>query len=296
VINNQVGFTTSPQFARSSPYPSDVAKAVQAPILHVNGDDPEAVTFACKLAIEFRQKFKRDVVIDMWCYRRFGHNEGDEPSFTQPLMYAAIRQHPPISEIYGTRLLEEGVIDERRGWTARSRASPPCSRASSRPRNPTAEQGRLVRRPLGGPLKPSTPEEDRRNGRHRGRRGDRARCAIGGIHRGPGGLRDPQDAAAHPRRQEGDVRDRRGNFDWATGEALAFGTLLREGHPVRLSGQDSGRGTFSQRHSVWVDQTDGRKYIPLTRVAGRPLRGARQPALRSSACSASNTAGRSPIR
>ena len=100
VINNQVGFTTRPQFARSSPYPSDVAKGVQAPILHVNGDDPEAVTFACKLAIEFRQKFNRDIVIDMWCYRRFGHNEGDEPSFTQPLMYAEIRQHPPVSEVY----------------------------------------------------------------------------------------------------------------------------------------------------------------------------------------------------
>ena len=104
IINNQIGFTTSPQFARSSPYPSDVAKGVQAPILHVNGDDPEAVTFACKLAIEFRQKFDRDIVIDMWCYRRFGHNEGDEPSFTQPLMYAAIRKHPPVSEVYGERL------------------------------------------------------------------------------------------------------------------------------------------------------------------------------------------------
>ncbi|HWU92493.1 MAG TPA: thiamine pyrophosphate-dependent enzyme, partial [Sphingomicrobium sp.] len=112
IVNNQVGFTTSPQFARSSPYPSDIAKGVQAPILHVNGDDPEAVTFCCKLAIEFRQKFNRDIVIDMWCYRRFGHNEGDEPSFTQPLMYAAIKQHPPISELYGKRLMDEGVVDQ----------------------------------------------------------------------------------------------------------------------------------------------------------------------------------------
>ena len=112
IINNQVGFTTSPQFARSSPYPSDVAKGIQAPILHVNGDDPEAVTFCCKLATEFRQTFGRDIVIDMWCYRRFGHNEGDEPSFTQPLMYAAIKKHPPISAIYGQRLLAEKVVDQ----------------------------------------------------------------------------------------------------------------------------------------------------------------------------------------
>ncbi|MGH8940650.1 MAG: thiamine pyrophosphate-dependent enzyme, partial [Actinomycetes bacterium] len=110
IINNQIGFTTSPQFARSSPYPSDVAKGVQAPILHVNGDDPEAVTFVCKLAIDYRQRFGRDVVIDMWCYRRFGHNEGDEPSFTQPLMYAAIRQHPPVSAVHAARLVEQGVI------------------------------------------------------------------------------------------------------------------------------------------------------------------------------------------
>src|SRR5690606_8654668 len=111
IVNNQIGFTTSPQFARSSPYPSDVAKGVQAPILHVNGDDPEAVTFACKLAIDFRQQFKRDIVIDMWCYRRFGHNEGAEPSSTQPLMYKTIRQHPPVSELFAARLIAEGVID-----------------------------------------------------------------------------------------------------------------------------------------------------------------------------------------
>src|SRR3982751_3872377 len=112
IVNNQIGFTTSPQFGRSSPYPSDVAKGVQAPILHVNGDDPEAVTYCCKLATEFRQTFGRDIVIDMWCYRRFGHNEGDEPSFTQPLMYAAIKTHPPISEIYAKRLIAEQVIDQ----------------------------------------------------------------------------------------------------------------------------------------------------------------------------------------
>src|SRR3546814_744545 len=109
IVNNQIGFTTSPQFARSSPYPSDVAKGVQAPILHVNGDDPEAVTFACKLAIDFRQQFKRDIVIDMWCYRRFGHNEGDEPSFTQPLMYKIIRKHPHVRALIAQRLVDEGV-------------------------------------------------------------------------------------------------------------------------------------------------------------------------------------------
>ena len=119
VINNQIGFTTSPQFARSSPYPSDVAKGVQAPIFHVNGDDPEAVTFACKIAIEFRQRFGRDIVIDMWCYRRFGHNEGDEPSFTQPIMYAAIKKHPKVSKLYEQRLIEEGVIDA--DWGAKTR-------------------------------------------------------------------------------------------------------------------------------------------------------------------------------
>ena len=112
IINNQIGFTTSPQFARNSPYPSDIAKGVQAPIVHVNGDDPGAVTFACKLAIDYRQTFGRDIVIDMWCYRRFGHNEGDEPSFTQPLMYAKIKQHPGVAEIYAARLQKEGVIDE----------------------------------------------------------------------------------------------------------------------------------------------------------------------------------------
>ena len=137
-----------PQFARSSPYPSDVAKAVQAPILHVNGDDPEAVTFACKLAIEFRQQFKRDIVIDMWCYRRFGHNEGDEPSFTQPLMYAAIRQHPPVCELYAARLTREGVIDQ--AWVDEQTPRSPRMLEGEFEAGAilSAQQGRLVRGPL----------------------------------------------------------------------------------------------------------------------------------------------------
>ncbi len=157
IVNNQVGFTTSPQFARSSPYPSDVAKGIQAPILHVNGDDPEAVTFACKLATEFRQTFGRDVVIDMWCYRRFGHNEGDEPSFTQPLMYAAIKKHPPISAIYGKRLIDEGVVDQ--AWIDEqtkdylAHLEEEFEAGDLLP----AKQGRLVRRPLGGLGRPDEP-------------------------------------------------------------------------------------------------------------------------------------------
>ena len=150
IINNQVGFTTSPQFARSSPYPSDVAKGIQAPILHVNGDDPEAVTFCCKLAIEFRQLFNRDIVIDMWCYRRFGHNEGDEPSFTQPLMYAAIKTHPPISAVYGQRLIDAGVVDQ--AWIDQQTKDyvDHLEEEFQAAVSYAARQGRLVRRPLGG--------------------------------------------------------------------------------------------------------------------------------------------------
>jgi 2-oxoglutarate dehydrogenase E1 component len=264
IVNNQVGFTTSPQFARSSPYPSDVAKAVQAPIFHVNGDDPEAVTFACKVAIDFRQTFKRDIVIDMWCYRRFGHNEGDEPSFTQPLMYKEIRQHALISELYAARLEKEGVV--KQGWldgeiaafTARLETEFEAAR-SYLPNKADWFEGKWA-----GLHKPQEAITERRNV-VTGVKEETVR-EIGGIL-----TTVPADVAVHKTLQR--VIDARRemfesgeNFDWATGEALAFGTLLREDHPVRLSGQDSGRGTFSQRHSVWVDQNNGGKYIPLTRV------------------------------
>ncbi|MFL6857765.1 MAG: 2-oxoglutarate dehydrogenase E1 component [Allosphingosinicella sp.] len=266
VINNQVGFTTSPQFGRSSPYPSDVAKAVQAPILHVNGDDPEAVTFCCKLAIEYRQKFKRDIVIDMWCYRRFGHNEGDEPSFTQPLMYAAIRNHPPVSDLYGAKLVEQGVVD--RAWiegqvadfTATLETAFEAAK-SYLPNKADWFEGRWA-----GLGRPETPETERRN----------VETAISDeTYREVGRILTtvPEGLIVHKTLQR--IVDARramfegeAGFDWATAEALAFGGLVAEGFQVRLSGQDSGRGTFSQRHSVWVDQTDGHKYIPLCQVPG----------------------------
>jgi 2-oxoglutarate dehydrogenase E1 component len=264
IVNNQVGFTTSPQFARSSPYPSDVAKGVQAPILHVNGDDPEAVTFACKMAIEFRQKFHRDIVIDMWCYRRFGHNEGDEPSFTQPLMYANIKTHPPVSEIYAPRLIAEGVIDKN--WAAEHimRFVALLEQEFEGAANYKANEADWFGGRWAGLNKPADPESARRN-------------VETGISKklldslGRTLTMVPAGHAIHP--TLGRVLEAKKamfasgeGFDWATAEALAFGGLLSEGYGVRLSGQDSGRGTFSQRHAVWVDQTSEAKYIPLATV------------------------------
>jgi 2-oxoglutarate dehydrogenase E1 component len=264
VINNQVGFTTSPQFARSSPYPSDIAKSVQAPILHVNGDDPEAVTFACKLAIDFRQTFKRDIVIDMWCYRRFGHNEGDEPSFTQPLMYAAIRKQPLISEIYGARLIDEEVVDQ--AWIDRQieefnhlLESEFEAARSYLPNKADWFEGRWS-----GLGKPNSPVSGRRNV---STAVPEAKLkSIGKILTTiPEGLEIHKTLARIVDAKREMFESGKG-FDWSTAEALAFGTLINEGYGVRLSGQDSGRGTFSQRHSVWVDQRTGAKYIPLTQV------------------------------
>ena len=266
VINNQIGFTTSPQFGRSSPYSSDMAKAVQAPILHINGDDPEAVTFACKLAIEFRQTFGRDIVIDMWCYRRFGHNEGDEPSFTQPLMYAAIKTHPPISEIYAKRLVAEGVIDQ--AWLDEKTKQFVTllegefqAALSFKPNKADWFEGRWS-----GFGRPDEPVLGRRNTATAipddlfGEVGETLTTipAELTVHKTLARILDAKKAMF----ASGD------GFDWATGEALAFGSLVAEGHNVRLSGQDSGRGTFSQRHAVWVDQVNGEKYIPLRTVQG----------------------------
>jgi 2-oxoglutarate dehydrogenase E1 component len=266
VINNQVGFTTSPQFARSSPYPSDVAKGIQAPILHVNGDDPEAVTFACKLAIEFRQEFNRDIVIDMWCYRRFGHNEGDEPSFTQPLMYDAIRQHPPVSELYGKRLVAEGVVDQAwidehtRQFVTHLEGEFEAG-ATYLPNKADWFEGRWT-----GLKRPSEPVEGRRN-TGTALDDEEYDAVAAKLTAVPQGLTVHKTLARILEAKKTALDSGQG-IDWATGEALAFGGLIREGHNVRLSGQDSGRGTFSQRHAVWTDQRTGDKFIPLTTIEG----------------------------
>ncbi|WP_448657519.1 2-oxoglutarate dehydrogenase E1 component [Sphingomonas sp. CJ99] len=264
IINNQVGFTTSPQFARSSPYPSDVAKGVQAPILHVNGDDPEAVTFACKMAIEFRQKFHRDIVIDMWCYRRFGHNEGDEPSFTQPLMYAKIRQHPPVSDVYGRKLAGQKVIDDSFVSGKVQQFTDLLEEEFKAGANYKPNKADWFAGRWSGLSAPADPESARR-------------AVDTGIDKklfdslGRTLTEVPDSIQIHKtltrvidaKRQMFTSGE---GFDWATGEALAFGSLLSEGFGVRLSGQDSGRGTFSQRHAVWVDQTDEHKYVPLKEI------------------------------
>jgi len=261
VINNQIGFTTSPQFSRGSPYPSDVAKGVQAPIIHVNGDDPEAVTFACKMAIDYRQKFGRDVVVDMWCYRRFGHNEGDEPSFTQPLMYAKIRQHPAISAIYADRLVAQGVIDA--GWKAQTEESfvATLENEFEAAKSYKANEADWFGGRWSGLNKPADPVTARRNVPT----GIDAKLfdSLGRVL-----TTVPEGLTVH--KTLGRVIDAKREmfktgkgFDWATGEPLAYGSLATEGFNIRLSGQDSGRGTFSQRHAVWVDQNDEHKYVPL---------------------------------
>ncbi|BCJ89440.1 2-oxoglutarate dehydrogenase subunit E1 [Terrihabitans soli] len=264
IINNQIGFTTSPRVARSSPYPSDVAKMVEAPVFHVNGDDPEAVTFAAKIATEFRQKFKKPVVIDIFCYRRFGHNEGDEPSFTQPLMYRAIRSHPTTLEIYTRKLVAEAVITEaeveemKAGW--RSHLDSEFETGQSYlPNKADWLDGRWAG------MKPAGKDvEDARRGSTGvpvatlREIGEKITTAPEGFH-----LHKTIGRFLENRRKAIETGE---GIDWATGEALAFSSLLIEGNPVRLSGQDVERGTFSQRHSVLTDQENDARWKPFNHV------------------------------
>lgn len=264
IINNQIGFTTNPRFSRSSPYPSDVAKMIEAPIFHVNGDDPEAVVFAAKIATEFRQAFGKPVVIDMFCYRRFGHNEGDEPAFTQPIMYAKIRQHPTTLQIYADKLIAEGMItaEELDQMRANLRASIEEEFEAGQAYMPNKADW-LDGRWTG--FKQAVDFDDPR----RGQTGiDMDRLKDLGTKLAT----VPDDFNAH-RTIRRFLTNRKkmietgANVDWATAESLAFGSLLVDGHKVRLSGQDVERGTFSQRHTVLYDQETESRYIPLANLS-----------------------------
>jgi 2-oxoglutarate dehydrogenase E1 component len=263
IVNNQIGFTTYPRFSRSSPYPSDTAKMIGAPILHANGDDPEAVVFAAKVATEFRQKFQKPVVVDMFCYRRYGHNEGDEPSFTQPLMYKAIRSHPTTLEIYTKKLVAEGLVTDgevekmKADWRARLDAEYEASQGYK------ANKADWLDGRWAGFKVAESPDDPRRG--NTGVAIDKLADIGHKITTVPEGFHIHRTIQRFldTRRKAFDTGE---GIDWATAEALAFCSLLSEGHPVRLSGQDSERGTFSQRHSVLIDQDTEERWKPFNHV------------------------------
>ncbi len=262
VINNQIGFTTSPRFSRSSPYCSDVARMIAAPILHVNGDNPEAVVHVAKIATEYRQRFQKPVVIDMFCYRRFGHNEADEPLFTQPRMYKKIKKHPPVTQIYAKRLVEEGVVSE---------ADVEGMRKGIRAHLDTEFENADTFKPnkadwLDGRWSTIGFAEDEARRGTTGVELDHLRDIGRRVTTVPTGFNIHKTAARLLKRRREMIDDGTA-IDWAMAEHLAFGSLVSERFPVRLSGQDSERGTFSQRHAVLVDQETERPYTPLRHVA-----------------------------
>ena len=262
IINNQIGFTTSPRFARSSPHPSDVSKMVDAPIIHVNGDDPEAVVYAARIATEFRLKFNRDVVIDLVCYRRFGHNEGDEPSFTQPLMYKKIKNHPSTVKVYGNRLVKENTISQEN-----------LNIQIKDFKELLEDQFKNAKN-----YKPKIEWFEGTWSRYRPKKGKDKRGVTGYSTKDLTDISNkvhsiPEKINAHKTilkifKTRKDTVNNGDGIDWSTAETLAFGSLLEEGYPVRLVGQDSGRGTFSQRHSVLRNQIDNSRYIPLNNISG----------------------------
>ncbi len=254
VVNNQIGFTANPVDTRSSPYCTDTAKGIQAPVFHVNGDDPDAIAQVVDLAMDYRQQFHRDVVLDMVCYRRYGHNEGDEPSYTQPLLYQKIKEHAPVARLYGDQLVRDGVClpadvealwaaaKERLENTSRPPAPGPTSPGDAPPAQPAVAR----------------PGEDELR--------TRLLAIVGAVSTVPAGFE------VHPKlrpllQRRAAYADPQTGIDWAGAEMLAFGMCLLDGVPVRLSGQDSGRGTFSQRHAVLADYHTGRELLPLNTLA-----------------------------
>ena len=263
IVNNQIGFTTNPRHSRSSPYPSDVSKTVQAPIFHVNGDDPEAVVHVARIATEFRQEFRKDVVIDMWCYRRFGHNEGDEPAFTQPLMYKAIAKQPSTRTIYAQKLVAEGVVTEDHAKAMadaiRHQLNKDFESAETyKPNKADWLDGKWSHINVAPTL------EERRG------KTDLPVKTLKQI--GQALVSIPESFNLHPKL--GRILEARKKMietgegiDWSAAEALAFGGLVQEGHLVRLAGQDVQRGTFSQRHAYLIDQETEETYVPLENIS-----------------------------
>ena len=263
IVNNQIGFTTSPIWARSSPYPSDVAKMIEAPIFHVNGDDPEAVVYAAKIATEFRQKFKHPVVIDMFCYRRFGHNEADEPAFTQPVMYRRIAQHPTVVQLYASRLIDEGVLTAAELEAMKAAFRKRLDDAFAASEGYKANKADWLDGRWSG-LKAARLDDDPRRGRT-GVEIARLKELAARLTRLPKGFTPHRTLQRIYDGRRKAIEEGAG-LDWATAESLAFATLLDEGFPVRLSGQDVQRGTFSQRHAVVVDQETEKRYTPLNHL------------------------------
>lgn len=270
IINNQIGFTTSPPMSRSSPYSSDLAKVIQAPVFHVNGDDPDAVVAVTKLAVDFQQAFKRDVVIDLVCYRRHGHNEGDEPMFTQPMMYKAIANHPSVATLYQQKLLHSGVLSEAEFNT--------MTEAIAQVLNEEFALSDL----LANEKTEERIEPDWLKGKWKGIRSVNnispedfnVLTSINVAKLIPTLQKTfviPKEFSIHPKlkrliEQRLAMLEGETPLDWGMGEIMTFASLLDEGFHVRLSGQDSRRGTFSHRHAVWIDQENGREYVPLNHL------------------------------
>ncbi len=263
IINNQIGFTTSPQYSRSAPYSSEIGKIVQSPIFHVNGDDPEAVVLASRAATEFRNTFKKDTMVDMFCYRKHGHNEGDEPSFTQPLMYETIKKKKSVASIYANKLLEQEVVNQKQIdflkdqiWSDLEKKFEKAKNYKLKTKLWMGGQWSGLSRAPKDPLRRGKTSESEKSLKDTG-------IKITNI---------PGNFNLHPKLQKFNnarikaIKTGKG-IDWSFAEALAIGSLLKEGYQVRLAGQDSGRGTFSQRHSVFYDQKTEERYIPLNNIS-----------------------------
>lgn len=264
IINNQIGFTTTPEHYRPTRYPTDLAKFLHPPIFHVNADDPEAAIQAARLAAGFRARFKRDVFIDLVCYRRHGHNETDDPTFTQPTLYRQIEAHPTARKLYAQRLLDAGVVQEKELEEQAAALRELFEDALNYARDFMPRQQVFVFGGVWQGMRWAGDDWSARTAVSRDTLEEIARKAA----------RVPEGFAVHPKirrlyEQRIEMLQGEGQVDWATAEMLAFGSLLLEGTPVRLAGQDSGRGTFSQRHAVWYDVQTGRRYVPLDHLADR---------------------------